>query len=211
MSGIEGLYRMFLAEGLRPETKAQTLLVGNDSGVANIYVWATSKNIPWAAPAGGLAPVNVKFRDGKLTNRCLKVVVNQKLQFENRDPVDHSLAAEFFKARNSSFNFVVKAESKYERELSFPVSARKIVVIASGNKLAVLCGRPGQQESIQLLDANSGKLKRELKLANLSHGGAWLDFAYSASEQLLIAAGSDKQQLGSIDVWDFENRAVVSA
>jgi hypothetical protein len=70
----------------------------------------------------------------------------------------------------------------------------------------VLCGRPGQAGSIQLLDANTGKLNRELKQSDLDHGGAWLDIAYSASEQLLIAVGFDKQQGGSIDVWDFENQ-----
>lgn len=91
-------------------------------------------------------------------------------------------------------------------EQKVPISARKIVFIASGKMLAVLCGRPGQARSIQLLDANTGKLNRELKLSDLDHGGAWLDFTYSASEQLLIAVGFDKQQRGSIDVWDFENR-----
>lgn len=122
MSGVEAFYREFLAKGERPDTKVQTLLVGNNSGVANIYIWASSKNIPWEAPAGGMAPVNVEFRDGKLTNRCFNVVTGQKLQFENRDPVDHSLAANFMKARNTSFNLFVKAKSKYEGNWSFPVA-----------------------------------------------------------------------------------------
>jgi hypothetical protein len=106
-SGVEAVYRDFLKHKIRPKTEDASLLVSENGGIANVVVWVVSKNIPWTAPASGVAPATIRLKDGNFSPRLAAVTVGQALLIENQDPVPLDFAAEFSRALNPALNVLL--------------------------------------------------------------------------------------------------------
>ncbi|HEY2252615.1 MAG TPA: TIGR03067 domain-containing protein, partial [Planctomycetaceae bacterium] len=110
VSGVASTYRGFLQEKIRPNTHDQTLLVGQDRGIANVVVWAESKNIPWTPPKDGeQPPVTIRLQGGNYSPRITPLTVGQPLLVENHDPVPFNFHVDFL--RNQEINVMLAARS----------------------------------------------------------------------------------------------------
>lgn len=67
-----------------------------------------------------------------------------------------------------------------------------------GKSVAVLCG--GQ--SIQVFDVETGKVKHEIRAADMPQGWQWNDFSLAAGGHRLAIGGIDAEKRGSITVWE---------
>jgi hypothetical protein len=85
VSGIELGYREYLEAGIKPDITDQSLLVDKDGGVANVFVYAISPNIPWTQPApGSVEPLKLEFKNGLFQQRCFCTHIN-RVEFVNHD------------------------------------------------------------------------------------------------------------------------------
>jgi RNA polymerase sigma factor (sigma-70 family) len=108
-SGVESVYRDFLAHGIRPKTDDPSLLVGKKGGVANVVIWAASKDIPWKAPEDlGQRPVKITLKGGNYSPRVAIAAVGQPVLVENHDPVAFHFRVEPARPQNKSANQLLK-------------------------------------------------------------------------------------------------------
>lgn len=99
--GGELAYRSFLDHGIRPNTKYESLVVGKKNGVANVVIWAASKDIPWTAPDDlGKRPVTIKLKNGHYSPRVTVAAVGQPVLVENHDPVGFHFRVDPSRPRN---------------------------------------------------------------------------------------------------------------
>lgn len=109
-SGVEMTYRTFLQQGIVPDTKDQSLIIGPDRGIANVVVWVTSKDVPWKAPEDlDLQPVRIRFYDGNYSPRFVMLTPGQPLLVENHDPLAVNFHA--MPVRNSERNVALRPRS----------------------------------------------------------------------------------------------------
>jgi hypothetical protein len=107
VSGVEGVYREFLARGIRPTTDDPSLLVGKDSGIANVVIWVSSKDIPWTAPKER-KPATIKLQGGNYTPRVTIATAGQPVLVENHDPVGFHFRLEPARSGNKAVYQVLK-------------------------------------------------------------------------------------------------------
>ncbi|MDB5392198.1 MAG: TonB domain/peptidase domain protein [Planctomycetaceae bacterium] len=121
-SGVEMIYREFLRNGIRPDTKDASLLVAEDRGIANVIIWATSKNIPWTPPKDiGQHPVTIQVKNGNFTPRVAILTVGQTLLLGNEDPVPFN--CHVYPVRNPDSNVLLKpGSSKNPVRVSFNIA-----------------------------------------------------------------------------------------
>ncbi len=86
-SGVaSSYYRSYLRQGIRPNTDDESLLVNKHGGIANVFIFVRSKNIPPPAlKTGTIPPVKLQFKNGQFIPRILGIRVNQTLIVENCD------------------------------------------------------------------------------------------------------------------------------
>ena len=85
-NGVEGVYREFLAKGIRPKTDDPSLVVGKAGGVANVVIWVASKDVPWTPPKEW-PPAAIKLKNGNYVPRVTVAAAGQTVSVENHDPV----------------------------------------------------------------------------------------------------------------------------
>lgn len=110
--GGELVYRGFLDHGIRPNTNDESLVVGKKNGVANVVIWAASKDIPWTAPDDlDKRPVTIKLKNGNFTPRVSVAAVGQPVRVENHDPVGFHFRVDPSRPRNKPVNQLLKPKS----------------------------------------------------------------------------------------------------
>lgn len=81
-------YKIYLQEGIRPKLTDESLLVGRLRGIANVVVFAVSRDIPWERPAvAEPSEVRVRMQNGNFVGRVWGMTFQQTLVVENLDPV----------------------------------------------------------------------------------------------------------------------------
>jgi hypothetical protein len=105
--GVEGVYREFLARGIRPKTDDPSLLVGKDGGVANVVIWVASKDVPWTAPKEW-QPTAIKLKHGNYVPRVTVAAAGQSVLVENHDPVGFHFRIDPASPRNIAANQLLK-------------------------------------------------------------------------------------------------------
>lgn len=119
VSGVELAYREYLQRGMRPRTLDDSLLVGNDRGVANVLLFVTSVDIPIPAmKPSGEKPTVLHIRDGQFMPRVMAVTVNHMLEIKNADAVSFGFHLQM--VRNASVNVQVAANSTKQFVFSNP-------------------------------------------------------------------------------------------
>lgn len=110
------------ASTLGPETTDQSLLVGNQGGLANVLAFATSADLPIHPEERKRAeqPVEMKIVGSQLLPRVVPLMVHQKLKLINDTPVAFNIRSDG--QRNSGFNVLVAARDSYLAE--FPVAEK---------------------------------------------------------------------------------------
>ncbi|MFO0880704.1 MAG: carboxypeptidase-like regulatory domain-containing protein [Gemmataceae bacterium] len=110
--GVEGLYRQFLDHRIRPSTLDQSLQIGKKHGIANVVIWATSKEIPCHVPLEpGRRPVTIKLKGGHYSPRVAVAMTGQTILIENHDPLTFHFRAEPGQAGNKPINHLLKPNS----------------------------------------------------------------------------------------------------
>jgi hypothetical protein len=110
--GSEGLYRTFLDHGIRPCTDDQSLLVSKEFGVANMVIWAISKDIPWQATDDlGKRVLTIHLRNGNFNPRIATAVVGQPILVANHDPVGFHFRTELSRPKNKDVSQLLKPNS----------------------------------------------------------------------------------------------------
>lgn len=85
-------YREYLEKGIRPNTRDESLLVGNDRGLANVVVYVTSSDIPSPIDKPGQAAgVVLQVKNGQFTPRVMALLPHQSLEIKNHDPVNFNI------------------------------------------------------------------------------------------------------------------------
>jgi len=118
LSGVEAVYREYLKHNIRPATTDQSLRVDKGKGVADVVIWAVSKDIPWSPPQGQ-TPVTIKINEASISPGTAVVIAGQPVLFENRDPVEQRVYAMFTRALNPQYHVLLKTEASHR--VSFPV------------------------------------------------------------------------------------------
>ena len=83
--------------------------------------------------------------------------------------------------------------------VTVPDWARPVAFFPDGKNVAVLCGR----RSIRFLDVETGALNQETRPADPPRGGRLNDLAFATQAHVLVIGGRDKEQRGSVHLWDF--------
>ncbi len=102
VNGTAMWYMDFLKADIRPKTDDPSLLVDKDGGIANLVLWVTSKNIPWAPKDNLELPAKIYVKDGNFTPRIRLLTIGRPLLVENADPVSFTFATTF--RQNSDVN-----------------------------------------------------------------------------------------------------------
>lgn len=108
LRSAEQVYRSYVNYGIRPVTENARAIIGKDQGVADIVIWASSKNIPWSRPPEGRPPVTIRLKDGQFIPRVATVTTGQSLIISNDDPVDFGFKANFYRPLNTDIKLQLK-------------------------------------------------------------------------------------------------------
>jgi hypothetical protein len=65
----------------------ESLVVGKDRGIANVFVWVRSKDIPFPKPTS-LPPVTIAFRHGHIEPHAIAFQAPRRLVLQNDEDVD---------------------------------------------------------------------------------------------------------------------------
>ncbi len=85
----------------------ESLVVGKDRGIANVFVWVRSKDIPFPTPAA-LTPVTIAFRHGHIEPHAIAFQAPRLLVLQN----DEDVACNFNLGETLAFNKVFAAHTQ---------------------------------------------------------------------------------------------------
>ena len=90
----------------------ETLIVGEDRGIANVFVYVRSKDIPFDKPQERKAPTKVSVVKGQFSPHALAVQSPRKLLFENSAEAPINVRTQFL--NNVNQNRVVATGQNFE-------------------------------------------------------------------------------------------------
>lgn len=110
VSGVAALFHSYLKQGIRPETKDPSLLVDKTGGIANIIIWVSSPNIPYAPKEADQTSRRITVLNGQFQPRVTKLLTGQTLEVTNQDPVPFNFHAHWI--RNPDSNILIAPLTK---------------------------------------------------------------------------------------------------
>lgn len=119
LSGVELAYRQYLKAGIVPRTIDDSLLVGKEGGLANVVVFATSRDAKPPVVESETAKSHVlQIKNGQFLPRVLVVTAGSKLDIKNSDPL--SFGFHLMPMRNQEVNYRLPPNSTRSLVLSKP-------------------------------------------------------------------------------------------
>ena len=119
VSGVELSYLDDLRAGIRPRTVDDSLLVGKEGGLANVFVFATSPDAQSPIADSQLAkPHALEIKNGQFSPRVLAVTAGDRLEIKNSDALGFGF--HLMAIRNQELNYLVPPNSTRSLVLSKP-------------------------------------------------------------------------------------------
>ena len=88
ISGVEMMYRRYLELDIRPDTSDHSLIVGEDGGITNVFVYAVKmprEAKHWERFESAEKPTTLSIERGNYSPRALAIHSDQKLRVQNLD------------------------------------------------------------------------------------------------------------------------------
>ena len=119
VSGVELSYLDYLRAGIRPRTVDDSLLVGKEGGLANVFVFATSPDAQSPIADSQLAkPHALEIMNGQFSPRVLAVTAGDRLEIKNSDALGFGF--HLMAIRNQEVNYLVPPNATRSLVLSKP-------------------------------------------------------------------------------------------